>query len=492
VSAAPARGVIPRLHHGSVPPATGHPQVFLVAPEAINDVAGVDASLARRACFDGSLGQTWVLPGPHGDPCPMVLAGLGPTTAVTPEALSRALVAAAPAYGGSSAIGVRVVAGQAGMPSPDHCAWLIAAAVTFGTQRLALEPPRAVYLLGEAGTHRGSFESGALTGLSRARAAELVDLPPNRLPPRAFAALARERAQQAGVACDVLEGERLLSLGAGGLVAIGGGSANPPALAHITSGPRCERPDLVVVGKGITFDSGGLSLKSSDSMTAMKYDMAGAAVALETALLAAQLHPGLRVDAILALAENMPGGSACRPGDVVSTVSGRTVEILNTDFEGRVVLADALGYAMRLQPRRVVDVATLTEGSMFALGPQIGALFSANDELADELLTCARDAGEPLWRLPLDHRYDEQLASGVADVRNFPGHRYGRAITAATFLSRFVDGDVPWAHLDIAGPAWASEQLGGHGATGYGVGTLARALTISSVAHSTFSNRSDS
>ncbi len=489
MSAAPAGAVIPRLHHGSVPPDTGHPQVLLVAPEAINDLPGVDASLARRAGFDGSLGQTWVLPGPHGAPCPMVLAGVGSTTAVTPEALSRALVAAAPAYGGSPAIGVRVVAGQASMPSPDHCAWLIAAAVTFGPKCLALEPPRSVYLLGDPGTRRETFESGALTGLSRARAAELVDLPPNRLPPMAFAALARERAEQAGAACDVLAGDRLLSLGAGGLLAIGGGSANPPALVHITSGPRSARPDLVVVGKGITFDSGGLSLKSGDSMMAMKYDMAGAAVALETALLAAQLHPDLRVDAILALAENMPGGSACRPGDVVSTVSGRTVEILNTDFEGRVVLADALGYAMRLHPQRVVDVATLTEASMFALGPQIGALFTADDELADQLLTCS--------------------GRGRATLAPAPGPSLRRAVGERCRRRPQLPGSAvrPCDHCRGVPVAVRRRRravgTSRHCRSGLGVGATRRSWSdriwrrdlgkrgTSSVAHTTFSNGSD-
>ncbi len=469
---------VPQLRLGPSPVDGERLRLQLVAVEDVGALPALDPGLARRAGFSGVRGQVWVLPGTPDAPSPRVLVGAGPASDVTPEALVRAVAASASACAEATVVDVELSASLRGLLDPDALAWLVGSAVTFGAARAGVAAPSFVQLPGEAGGCEPSFTAGALTGLARARAAELVDTPPNQLTPAAFAARAREWSGRAGIACDVIDGERLVELGAGGLLAIGSGSVNGPVLVHVTSGPTDRQPDLVVVGKGITFDSGGLSLKGSDAMAAMKCDMAGAAVALTTALLAARLHPELRVDAVCALAENMPGGSACRPGDVVRTVSGRTIEILDTDFEGRVVLADALGYAMSLRPARVVDVATLTVASMFALGTEIGALFADDDVLAEQVRTSAEQVGEPLWRLPLDRRYDEQLDSDLADVRNFPAHPYGRAITAAAFLARFVDPGVPWVHLDIAGPAWAPAAAGRRGGTGFGVATLAHLLDL--------------
>jgi leucyl aminopeptidase len=459
----------PALRPGS--PLAGSDPVRVVVVGEASSLADVDPLLARRAGFTASRGQVWVLPDQSGT---RVLVGIGADA--SPENVVRAIAKAAPAWADAAAVSIELPAEVESGIDPGHLARLVGSAVTFGATRAGIALPSAVHLTGDAGAQSEAFTSGALLGLARARAAELVDRPPNQLTPATFAAQAREWAVEAGARCHVIETDGLLELGAGGLLAIGSGSANPPALVHVSSGPESARPDVVLVGKGITFDSGGLSLKPSEAMATMKYDMAGAAAVLATALLAAKLYPHLRVDAVCALAENLPSGTSCRPGDVVRTISGRKVEILDTDFEGRVVLADALGYAMTLKPARVVDVATLTVASMFALGMEIGALFSHDDAFAEQLLYVATQAGEPLWRLPLDRRYDDQLSSDLADIRNFPAHPYGRAITAAAFLSRFVDAGVPWAHLDIAGPAWSQAGAGRRGGTGFGVATLTHLL----------------
>jgi leucyl aminopeptidase len=449
---------------GPVPDGGHHVRLVLVTRDELD--RSVDPRLARRADFSGSVGEVWVLPD-------FTLVGLGPPDEVNPETVVRAFSAVASAITGADAVAVEVPSTVRDRIGEDELAYLAGSGLAFGSRYLDFE---ALVILSFPGQSEDAFRAGLLAGAARARVAELVDRPPNQLTPTAFAEQVREWATQAGVACEIFCADRLAELGAGGLLAIGSGSVNPPALVHLTSGPTDVPPDLVVVGKGITFDSGGLSIKPSDAMPAMKSDMAGAGVAVETALHAARSYPHLRVDAVCAMAENLPGGSACRPGDVVRTISGRTIEILDTDFEGRVVLADALGYAMTLEPKRVIDVATLTVASMYALGTQIGALFASDEDLATQLTEAATTAGEALWRLPLDRRYDDQLTSDLADVRNFPGHPYGRAITAARFLSRFIDDDVAWAHLDIAGPAWSWPATGCRGGTGFGVTTLARLL----------------
>lgn len=317
---------------------------------------------------------------------------------------------------------------------------------------------------------------GQVVGSARSICANWVDTPPNQLTPDLLSNAAEEWSKRVGASFHKFTVGELTEMGAGALLAIGSGSINQPCLLHITSPSTKKRPDLVLVGKGVTFDSGGLSVKNSEDMMSMKNDMAGAAVAISVVCAVAEIAKiyglDIRVDAVTPLVENMPSHSSVRPSDVVTSMSGKSIEILNTDFEGRVILADALTYAVALQPLRIVDLATLTESIRLALGLEIAGLFTRHQGLADELLAAFTECGEPLWRMPLVNRYDNQIRSQNADIRNFPGSKYGRSITAARFLEEFVPSSLPWAHLDIAGPAWADEGPGKKGGTGFAVTAL--------------------
>ncbi|HEX5948734.1 MAG TPA: leucyl aminopeptidase, partial [Actinomycetota bacterium] len=254
------------------------------------------------------------------------------------------------------------------------------------------------------------------------------------------------------------------------------GSANPPRLIELRYKGGGRRRPVALTGKGITFDSGGLSIKDAKQMEWMKSDMAGAATMLGAMRAVAQLKPKVNVVAAIPSAENLPGGSAIRPGDVLTHRGGKTSEVLNTDAEGRLVLADALAYLAEQKPRLIVDAATLTGACMIALGDEIWGVMGSDRALIRELLDTGQEAGEPGWELPLWTSYRKQIKSNVADVKNI-GNRYGGAITAALFLKEFV-GDVPWAHLDIAGTAFA-EKGGDYwpaGATGNPVRTVIRFL----------------
>ena len=269
--------------------------------------------------------------------------------------------------------------------------------------------------------------------------------------------------------------------GFGGLIGVGIGSPRPPRLIELSYRPAGARRHVVLVGKGITFDTGGLSIKPNDGMLAMKTDMSGGATVIGVLLAAAELGLPVNVTGLVAAAENMPSGSAQRPGDVLTQYGGRTVEVLNTDAEGRLVLADALAYAdAELEPDVIVDIATLTGAASLGLGKRHGALFTNRDGLASALVRAADTAGERLWRLPLVEDYRPSLESPVADLRNIgePSYHYsGGAITAALFLREFV-GDRAWAHLDIAGPARADkdEDEVTKGGTGFAVRSLLRWL----------------
>jgi leucyl aminopeptidase len=315
---------------------------------------------------------------------------------------------------------------------------------------------------------------GVATGVALAR--DLVNTPPNVLYPESFAKRAAMLARRFGLKVRILTPAELQRRGMNLLLAVGQGSARPPRLVHVSYAgpkvPRNQRP-IALVGKGITFDSGGLCIKTCEGMNTMKMDMGGAASVLATLVTAARLKLPVAVHGILALAENMPSANAFRNGDVLRSAAGPTVEINNTDAEGRLVLADALHYALtEVKPQCVVDLATLTGACMVALGPHTVGLFSNTDALAQQLQTAAQASGEDFWRLPLTPALRSQLHSDVADLRN-TGERYGGAITAALFLKEFV-GDTPWAHLDIAGPAWTNEDAGAvsKGGTGVAVATL--------------------
>lgn len=305
-------------------------------------------------------------------------------------------------------------------------------------------------------------------------ACELGDLPPNICNPGYLASAAALLAQgHKKVALEVLERTQMTDLGMGALLSVASGSSTEPRLIVLKySGGKAGDKPVVLVGKGVTFDSGGLSLKSADNMMQMKFDMCGAASVLGAFKSAIELKLRLNLVCIVAAVENMPGGNAYRPGDIVTSMSGKTIEVLNTDAEGRLILCDALTYSERFEPRCIVDVATLTGACVIALGHHASGLLSNDDELAEDLLKAGTDVVDRAWRLPLWSDYQPQIDTEFADMKNIGGMSAG-TITAACFLSRFTEGQ-RWAHLDTAGTAWKwkSEE----GATGRPTALLTRFL----------------
>ncbi len=327
-------------------------------------------------------------------------------------------------------------------------------------------------------TFQKAVERAELTAAGVCLARDLVNLPPNDLRPTDFAERANEVAKACQLKIKVFEAEELQKKNMNLLLGVGQGSENKSRLVHLRYEPKGAKKakPMVFVGKGITFDSGGLSLKPPGAMYGMKMDMGGAASVLGLMSVVGKIKPRFPVHGILALAENMPSGEAIRPGDVITGAAGKSVEINNTDAEGRLVLADALNYALSLEPKRIVDLATLTGACMVALGGYTVGLFSNNDKVADDILAGSKKAGEDFWRMPLTAALKEQLKSDVADMKN-TGERFGGAITAGLFLQEFVDG-TPWAHLDIAGPAFTSKDSGAYrkGGTGVAVASLLEML----------------
>jgi leucyl aminopeptidase len=312
------------------------------------------------------------------------------------------------------------------------------------------------------GVARGLQRGQALAaGVELAR--ECANRPGNHATPSYLAAEAKKLGKQFGFEVEVFDRKAIEKLGMGSFLAVAQGSEEPPRFIVIKyQGGAKGRAPLVLVGKGITFDSGGISLKPGAEMDEMKFDMGGAASVLGTLRAIGELKPRINVIGLIATCENMPSGRAVKPGDVVRSMSGQTIEILNTDAEGRLILCDALTYAERFEPAAVVDIATLTGACVVALGHYHSGLFSTDEKLAGELLAASRSALDPAWRMPLDAEYDEGLKSHFADVANIAG-RAGGAITAAVFLKRFA-AKFAWAHLDVAGTAWKSGAA--KGATG--------------------------
>lgn len=333
------------------------------------------------------------------------------------------------------------------------------------------EPARAAV---REGIQRGTIEAEG-TMLART----LVNEPSSIMTPQALVerAQAIAKASKGAITLTVWNRAECAKRGMEAFLAVARGSVQEPAFLHLTYRQgRAEEgaPRVVLIGKGITFDSGGLSIKPSDGMETMKLDMAGAASVLGVFAVLTRWQPAVEVHGMIAACENMPSGSATKPGDIVRTVSGKTIEILNTDAEGRLTLADALGEAVQLAPTAIIDLATLTGACMVALGEEISGLWSNDDALAGALLRAAEEAGEAVWRMPLFREYRGLLRSEMADMKNITGRRYGGAITAALFLKEFV-GAVPWAHLDIAGPGYAERQtspINPVGGTGFGVRTV--------------------
>lgn len=329
------------------------------------------------------------------------------------------------------------------------------------------------------GVDASSIHRGEVIGLSLNLTRRLVNQPPNVIYPATFAEAATEMAAEAELEIEVWDEQRLAEQRCRAILAVGGASSHRPRLVILRyHGGAIDEPPLAVVGKGITFDSGGLSLKPSDGMFDMKCDMAGAATVLGVLRAAALLKLPVNLVGVCGLAENMISGNAYRLGDVIETRSGRTIEIHNTDAEGRVVLADALDVAVEQQPVAIIDLATLTGACMVALGRDVAGLMANDSALCDQIASAAEAEGEWVWQLPMFPFFDEQVKSKVADLKNVGDGRWGGAITAAKFLEPFVK-QTPWVHIDIAGPAFAdsAKPCRDAGATGVMVRTLIRWLS---------------
>ena len=307
------------------------------------------------------------------------------------------------------------------------------------------------------GIEKKALDEGTVIGESINWARGLINEPSNRKPPRVLAERAREMADSVGLTRNVLDERDIRDLKMGALLGVSQGSKEPPRLVVLKHMGAPGSPKILAyVGKGITFDSGGISLKSADGMEKMKYDMAGGATAMAALRTLSLFQAPVNCMAVVPLAENMPSGRAQRPGDVVESMSGKTIEIINTDAEGRLILADALAYARSLGATHLIDLATVTGAARIALGPfRVGVM--GNDQMfIDSFLASAKRAGEKMWQMPMDDEYRDLIKSTVADVAN-SGGRFAGMITAAKFLQEFV-GDTPWVHLDIASTAWNDEE----------------------------------
>jgi leucyl aminopeptidase len=305
---------------------------------------------------------------------------------------------------------------------------------------------------------------GLAEGVALANGTDLAktlgNLPANICTPTYLAQTARTIGREWGLKIEVLERRQMEALKMGSLLSVARGSVEPPKLIVLRySGAGAKSAPVVLVGKGVTFDTGGISLKPGEGMDEMKFDMCGAASVLGTLRAVAEMQLAINVIGIIPATENMPSGIATKPGDIVTSMSGQTIEILNTDAEGRLILCDALTYAERFKPAAVIDIATLTGACVIALGSVNSGLFSPNDALADEICQAGRNAGDPAWRMPLDDDYQDALKSNFADMANVGGRPAG-SITAACFLARYTK-NYKWAHLDIAGTAWKSGALKG-------------------------------
>ena len=422
------------------------------------------------------LGTTVVLPGTPG----VLVTGLGGVD-VTPEQVRRAVgnaLRAAAKVAGDRTLSVAVSLDAAEpevLRGAAEGALLGAYAYAKDTAEEPKRPIGAITILSkakDAGTH---VAEAALVANAVNRTRDWVNTPPNALHPESFAEAARALAKDARLDVEVLDEKALARGGYGGILAVGGGSQRPPRLVRIAYSPRGATTHLALVGKGITFDTGGLNLKPADGMITMKCDMAGAAAVIAAVRAIADLKLKVKVTAYAAMAENMPSGSAYRPSDVLTMYGGKTVENANSDAEGRLVMADALVRAGEDHPDLIVDIATLTGACVVALGERVSGLMASDDETADDLMDAAEASGEAFWQLPIPEEVRDNLASEVADLASSGKTRYGGALTAAAFLQAFVAEGVRWAHLDIAGPAWNGGSAYDYvpkGGTGAGVRTL--------------------
>ncbi|MEV6617208.1 leucyl aminopeptidase [Streptomyces sp. NPDC051051] len=440
----------------------------------------------------GAEGEVTKLPAPAGFKTPLVLAvGLGAEpekdASYDAEALRRAAGVAARALAGSKKAAFALpLADAADLGAVAE--GVVLGAYSFDAYKEQGKDAKAkngkaplaeAVLLGgkpRDAAHKAALARAAAVTEELNRARDLINTPPNDLDPQAFAALAQTAAKEHGIKVQVLDEKALAKGGYGGILGVGAGSAAAPRLVKLSYTSSKAKKHLAFVGKGITYDSGGISLKPAGHNETMKCDMSGAAAVFAAVVAVARLGLDVNVTGWLALAENMPSGSATRPGDVLRMFSGKTVEVLNTDAEGRLVLADALWAASQEKPDAIVDVATLTGAMMLALGSRTFGIMANDDAFRAAVHEAAEEVGEPAWPMPLPDHLRKGMDSPVADIANM-GERMGGGLVAGLFLREFVGEGITWAHLDIAGPAFNEGGPFGYtpkGGTGTAVRTLVR------------------
>jgi leucyl aminopeptidase len=453
------------------------------AGRQVPDGAGaeLDSDFLARRRFEGKPGQALALLADDGTT--LVALGHGEPAKLTVDGLRRAAAALVNAAGDATSVATTLLVAAPPTIDKKAAAQAIAegmalAGYRFTTYKKATDAPQ-VEQVTVVGAGQAALDRGARVAEAVTFARDLVNEPAGAMTPRRLAELATETAEREGLSITVLDEVAIENEGLGALRGVSLGSDEPPRLIELIYEPTGRsRGTVALVGKGITFDSGGLSLKSADGMMTMKTDMAGGAAVLATMSALPALGVKTKVIAFIPTTENMPGGKAIKPGDVLKARNGTTIEVLNTDAEGRLVLADGLSLAVEAGPDAIVDLATLTGAQVVALGRRIAGLMATNDGLVDQVEAAAERAGEPVWELPLPDIYRKDIDSEIADLKNIGRPGQAGTLIAGLFLREFV-GDVPWAHLDIAGPARSDDDDGylRKGGTGFGVRTLVELLT---------------
>ncbi|MEP3349352.1 MAG: leucyl aminopeptidase [Marinomonas sp.] len=444
--------------------------------------AGQISQLRATGVFKGGVAQTLLMPSVSQDFAQAVLlVGIGKDAQLSDMQARKIVAAVAAQIKGLPYAKVAVANGSLNLKNRSQAdvvalvaQWLNEGFYNFlGFKKDDSEKATKVESLLIEGDDEAALAIGAATASGSAFARQLGNLPGNVCTPSYLASKAQQLSEEYSIDVDLLDETKMDELGMHCLLSVGRGSDQPSYLIvmHYRGGEKDEAPH-VLLGKGITFDTGGISLKPGAKMDEMKYDMCGAASVFGTMKAICELKPKLNFTAVIAAAENMPSSRATKPGDIVKTMSGQTVEILNTDAEGRLVLCDALSYIERFKPKSVVDIATLTGACVVALGSVNSGMYANNDDLATELKEASQVAADKIWQMPLDEEYQQQLDSNFADIANIGGPEAG-SVTAACFLSRFT-GSYPWAHLDIAGTAWSGGA--NKGASGRPVALLTRYL----------------
>ncbi|MCW8382325.1 leucyl aminopeptidase [Streptomyces justiciae] len=466
---------------------------LVVAPGAEAVDKAYDGKLAgvlETLGASGAEGEVTKLPAPSGFKTPLVVAvGLGPEpekdSSFDAEALRRAAGTAARALNGSKKAAFALPLTDAADAGAIAEGALLGAYSFDAYKENGKDPKKGKAPLAEVAllggkprdrAYKAAVERALAVSEELNRARDLINTPPNDLYPEAFAAVAQAAGKEHGIKVQVLDDKALVKGGYGGILGVGGGSEAKPRLVKLSYTSSKAKKHLALVGKGITYDSGGISLKPAGHNETMKCDMSGAAAVFAAVVAVARLGLEVNVTGWLALAENMPSGSAVRPGDVLRMYSGKTVEVLNTDAEGRLVLADALWAASEEKPDAIVDVATLTGAMMLALGSRTYGIMANDDAFRTAVHEAAEEVGEPAWPMPLPEHLRKGMESPTADIANM-GERMGGGLVAGLFLREFVGEGITWAHLDIAGPAFNEGGPFGYtpkGGTGTAVRTLVR------------------